>query len=97
MRVSDFLGLPVLTESGDKLGHVFDLRVKRDPRSSSAHAGHRWQVKGLVVGRRGFIERFGLKGAKDARPLLPHDVVPWSALLRIRENRVIVRDGTKLE
>jgi sporulation protein YlmC with PRC-barrel domain len=97
MRLSEVLGRSVVTESGEKLGHVYDVRVKRDERGSADRAGQKWQVRGLVVGRRGLIERLGLAGAADRRPLLDHDVVPWSAILRIGDEAVIARDGTKLE
>jgi sporulation protein YlmC with PRC-barrel domain len=96
MRLSDLLGLSVVTESGEKLGHVYDVRVQRDERSSADRAGQKWQVKGIVVGRRGLVERLGL-AASDARPLLNEDVVPWSAILRIGEQAVTARDGTKLQ
>jgi sporulation protein YlmC with PRC-barrel domain len=95
MRVSELLGSVVRTESGHKLGHVYDVRVERDPRASSEHAGQRWHVKGVVVGERGMLERFGVVGAKKQEPLLKRDVVPWSAILSTRAGEVVVKDGTK--
>jgi hypothetical protein len=98
MRASELLHSRIVTESGEDLGHVFDIRVARDPRSSSESAGQKWELKGLVVGRRGAIERYGLKKVTaQATSTLPHDMVPWSAVVRFKEGQVTVRDGTKPE
>jgi hypothetical protein len=96
MRVSELLGSKVKTESGEDLGHVYDVRAARDPRSSGG-AHQKWRLKGLVVGKRGVLERFGVTGAKKEEPILPHDLVPWSAIVRVRAGEVIVEDGTKPE
>jgi sporulation protein YlmC with PRC-barrel domain len=95
IRLSELLGLQVVTESGEKLGHVYDMRVERDPRSSTESAGQKWRVKGLVVGGRGMLERFGIANAKKQEPILDRDVIPWDTILRVRESKVVVRDGTK--
>ena len=95
MRVSELLGSIVNTESGQKLGHVYDVRVQRDPRSSSESAGQKWSVKGLVVGERGMLERFGIAGAKKQEPILQRDMIPWSSIVRVRAGEVIVQDGTE--
>jgi sporulation protein YlmC with PRC-barrel domain len=97
MRFSDLIGLEVKTESGEELGRVHDIRVQRDPRSSSEHAGQRWEVRGLVIGRRGLVERFGFPGASSPEPVGAKEVVPWRAIVRIREGTVVVGDGTKPE
>jgi sporulation protein YlmC with PRC-barrel domain len=94
MRLSDLVGLKVETESGEELGRVHDLRVERDPRSSTEHAGQRWKVTGLVVGRRAVEERLGAARPHHQAPVLPKDAVPWSAVVRIREGRAVVKDGT---
>jgi hypothetical protein len=95
MRASELLHSRIVTESGEDLGHVFDLRVARDPRSSTGSAGQKWELKGLVVGRRGAIERYGLRKVTNrATSTLPRDMVPWSAVVRFKEGEVTVRDGT---
>jgi sporulation protein YlmC with PRC-barrel domain len=95
MRVSEVLGSIVNTESGQKLGHVYDVRVQRDPRSSPRSAGQKWTVTGLVVGGRGMLERFGVSGARKQEPILQRDLVPWSAIVRVRAGEVVVKDGTE--
>ena len=97
MRLSDLLGLKVETESGDRLGRVYDVRVERDPRSSSEHAGQRWELKGLVVGRKGAIERFGVRAQSASEPILTRGAIPWSAVVRIREGVAVVRDEARPE
>ena len=57
MRLTDFLNVQVITESGDKLGRVHDLRAERSPRTLN--------VTGLVVGKVGLLERLGV-GAPES-------------------------------
>jgi len=87
MKLSDLLGARIVSEAGDQLGHVFDVRVERVGDEPSAGE---WRVKALVVGRRGVFERLGLKSA-GAEPLLDHDVIPWDAVLRLERGDVLVR------
>jgi sporulation protein YlmC with PRC-barrel domain len=88
MRATDLLGSELATESGESLGRVFDLRARRDD-------GDRWQITGLVVGRRGLAERFGIAHSKRAEPMLAGDCYQWEALIRVERGQLIVRDGTR--
>ena len=89
-RLSDLLERVVVTESGEKLGHCFDLRGERTARSL--------KVTGLVVGRRGYLERLGIGSsrgeAKRHHKVWDRDLVPWSAVVRLERNRIVVKDGT---
>jgi sporulation protein YlmC with PRC-barrel domain len=91
MRLSTLLDLPVRTESGDELGRLFDLRAKE--------VGGRWRVTGLIVGSYGVLERIGAVGARRTRETrgtrAASDFVPWDAVVRIRPDAVVVRDGTE--
>ena len=51
MRLSELIGLPVRTESGENLGRVHDVRGELTPRTL--------KVTGLIVGRLGVLERWG--------------------------------------
>jgi sporulation protein YlmC with PRC-barrel domain len=93
MRLSDLLKMEVYTESGEDLGHVYDIRVERDPRSATDSAGQKWQVKGLVIGRFGFLHRFGLATATSRGPTLERDLVPWSAIVSMKDGRIVVKDS----
>ena len=89
MRLSDFLGLDVRTESGERLGRVHDVRGELS--SSSL------RITGLVVGRLGLLERLGLGAPGSRSRLRVQDAVPWSAVVRADRRGVVVRDGTELE
>jgi sporulation protein YlmC with PRC-barrel domain len=76
----------VVTEDGRKLGRCHDLRGELT--SSSL------RVTGLVIGRKGLLEHFGIGAQASASPARLRDVdtVPWSAVVRIEGDRVVVRD-----
>ena len=82
------LGVPVTTESGLRVGRVFDVRAELGPRSL--------RVTGLVVGRLGFLERLGIGAPTAPRRLRSHDVVAWRDVVRADRRAVVVRDGSKL-
>jgi sporulation protein YlmC with PRC-barrel domain len=94
MRLTDLLSLPVVDESGDRLGHVFDVRVGRRPGSSGRRADQRWRIEGLLIGRRGLRDRLGIAGSKRHRAVRDREVVPWNAILEIGETEIRVREGT---
>ena len=87
MRLSDLIGTPVRTESGESLGRLRDLRGELGPRSL--------RVTGLCVGGLGLLERLGVGSPKSGGRLHVHSVVPWSAVVRADRRAIVVRDGTK--
>jgi sporulation protein YlmC with PRC-barrel domain len=87
VKLSELLGLAVQTESGDRLGHVHDVRAELKPRSLA--------VTGLVVGRVGVLERLGLGAPGSTARVGARDVVAWSSVVRADRRGVVVRDGTK--
>ena len=84
MRLTDFLNVQVITESGDKLGRVHDLRAERSPRTLN--------VTGLIVGKLGLLERLGVGAPESGARIRTQDVIPWSAVVRADRRRVVVRD-----
>jgi sporulation protein YlmC with PRC-barrel domain len=84
MRLTGFLNVQVITESGDKLGRVHDLRAERSPRTLN--------VTGLVVGKLGLLERLGVGAPESSARIRTQDVIPWSAVVRADRRRVVVRD-----
>jgi sporulation protein YlmC with PRC-barrel domain len=84
MRLTDFLNVQVITESGDKLGRVHDLRAERSPRTLN--------VTGLVIGKLGLLERLGVGAPESGARIRTQDVIPWSAVVRADRRRVVVRD-----
>jgi sporulation protein YlmC with PRC-barrel domain len=87
VKASDLLGASVHTESGERLGHVHDLRAELSASSL--------RITGLVVGGLGFVERLGLGAPESQDRIRSHDVVPWSAVVRADRRGVIVREGTE--
>lgn len=76
----------VVTESGRTLGRCHDVRAELYASKLS--------VTGLVLGRTGRLEHFGIgaqAGASSAR-VRDSDVIPWSDVLRFEEDRIVVRD-----
>jgi sporulation protein YlmC with PRC-barrel domain len=84
VRLSELLGLGVRTESGDHVGHVFDVRAELTPRTL--------KVTGLVVGRVGLLERLGLGAYRRHERLRKDDVIPWRDVVRADSRGVVVRD-----
>jgi sporulation protein YlmC with PRC-barrel domain len=92
-RVSELLDRKVVTESGESLGRAFDVRARR--------SGRTIEITGLCVGRRGLAERLGIGSsrgeAKRHHKVWRRNFVPWDAVVRLEEDRIVVRDGTKPE
>jgi sporulation protein YlmC with PRC-barrel domain len=81
IRASDLLGCEIRTESGERLGHVYDLRAEL--------ADDRWRLSGLVLGRRGISARLVGTGPD---PMIGGEVVGWEAVSRLEVGSIIVRD-----
>jgi len=86
--LSSLRGRKIETESGRSLGRCHDLRAEL---TSSA-----LRVTGLVIGRRGRLEHYGIgaQASASAARVRDVDVVPWEAVLRIEGDRIVVRDDT---
>jgi sporulation protein YlmC with PRC-barrel domain len=87
MRLSELLNRKVVTESGQALGRVHDVR--------GALVGGRLRVTGLVAGELGLLERFGIgthgSGGPGEAKVHGHPVIPWERVVRVG-SEVVVRD-----
>jgi sporulation protein YlmC with PRC-barrel domain len=87
MRLSELLNRKIVTESGEELGRVHDVRGELD--------GGRLRVTGLVAGKLGILERCGVgtKGSGGPRQakVHGHPVIPWERVVRMG-SVVVVRD-----
>ena len=92
MTLTDLLGATLVTESGERLGHVFDVRVKRDPRRSPERADQKWKLDALLYGEQGLIARFGLFAARERVSRGRHEELPWSEVVAIAAGQITVRD-----
>jgi sporulation protein YlmC with PRC-barrel domain len=91
MRLSQLLRRKVVTESGRHLGHVHDLRAEQ--------RGGRLVVTAVLVGRRAYLEHFGLgvgAGKQGTKLRTSARSVPWEAVVRLSAGKLVVRDGTEL-
>ncbi len=86
MRVSDLLGVEVCTQSGDRLGHVRDLRGRL--------VGRSLEVTGLLVGTRGMLARLGLGVSKHRGVVGGSGLVPWASVVSANRRGIVVREGT---
>jgi len=92
ITLTQILGCEVVTESGQSLNRVWDVRAE--------HRSDGLYLVGLLVGRFAFAERLGLRHWRGqppaARLVSPaRELVPWESVLRIDGQRIVVRDGTK--
>jgi sporulation protein YlmC with PRC-barrel domain len=92
MFLSDLLQAQVVSENGETLGRVHDVRARVLKRRRPE--GHQFRVLGLVVGGRGIRERLGLDVGRRAEPIADRDVIEWERVVAVdREaGRVVVRD-----
>jgi sporulation protein YlmC with PRC-barrel domain len=91
MRLSELLHRKVVTESGRRLGHVHDLRAEQ--------RGDRLVVTAVLVGRRAFLEHFGLgvsAGTQGTKLRTSAQSVPWDSVVRFSSGTLVVKDGTEL-
>jgi sporulation protein YlmC with PRC-barrel domain len=87
MRLSELLNREVVTESGARLGRVEDVRGELE--------GDRLRVTGLIAGRPGVLERFGIgthgSGGPSQAKVRGHATIGWERVLRVGE-RIVVRE-----
>jgi sporulation protein YlmC with PRC-barrel domain len=76
--LSSLLRRHVVTEGGESLGRVYDLRGEV--------TATKLRVVGLCVGRRGFAEHLGMRSHSS------HSTIPWEDVVRIEGDRIVVRD-----
>lgn len=85
-RLSSILRRRVVTVDGRELGRCYDVRGELTASSL--------RVTGLVVGRQGLLEHFGI-GRLWHRRGRGTEAIPWSAVVRIEGERIVVRDETR--
>ena len=87
MRLSELLNRKVVTESGQGLGRVHDVRGEL--------VGGRLRLTGLCAGKLGVLERYGVGTQGGGGPgqvkVHGHPVIPWERVVRVGAE-VIVRD-----
>ena len=84
MNLSEVQRWRVVTESGQDLGRVFDLRSN----ASSARKGGAANVPitSVVYGMAGLLERLGVRRGAQCE-------VDWTDVVAVRDRRLVVRDA----
>jgi sporulation protein YlmC with PRC-barrel domain len=87
MRLSELLNRKVVSESGQRLGRVHDVRGEL--------VGGRLRVTGLVAGKLGILERYGVGTHGSGGPRQPkvhgHPIIPWEQVVHV-ESEIVIRD-----
>ena len=87
MRLSELLNRGIVTESGQSLGRIHDVRGEL--------VGGQLRVTGLVAGKLGILERYGVgthgSGGPAQAKVHGHPVIPWAQVVHIG-SQIIVRD-----
>ena len=87
MRLSELLNREVVSESGQRLGHVRDVRGEL--------VGGHLRVIGLVAGKLGILERYGIgthgTGGPAEAKVRGHPVIPWERVVHVG-SQVVVRE-----
>ena len=87
MRLSELLGRDVVSESGQRLGRVREIRGEL--------MEGRLQIVGLVAGRLGILERYGIgthgSGGPSQAKVRGYAIIKWDRVVRVGQ-QVIVRD-----
>jgi len=87
MRLSELLNRAVVSESGQRLGRVRDV-------CGELVGGH-LRVIGLVAGKLGILERYGIgtygSGGPAQAKVHGHPIIPWERVVRVGA-QVVVRD-----
>jgi sporulation protein YlmC with PRC-barrel domain len=92
MRLSELLRREVVSETGEPLGRVHDVRGEL--------VGGLLRVTGLIAGNRGILERFGVgthgSGGPGQAKVRGYPVIPWDRVVRVGP-QVVVRNQDSSE
>jgi sporulation protein YlmC with PRC-barrel domain len=87
MRLSELLGRDVVSESGERLGRVHDVR--------GVLIDGQLRITGLCAGKLGLLERFGVgthgSGGPGRTKVHGHGTIPWDRVVRVGPE-IIVRE-----
>jgi sporulation protein YlmC with PRC-barrel domain len=87
MRLSELLGRSVVSQSGEKLGRVHDVR--------GVLSDDHLRITGLCAGELGLLERYGVgthgSGGPGRAKVHGHEMIPWERVLRVGPE-IVVRD-----
>ena len=87
MRLSELLDRKVVSESGQQLGRIHDVRGEL--------VGGRLRLTGLCAGKLGILERYGVathgSGGPRQTKVHGHPVIPWDRVVHVGAE-IVIRD-----
>ena len=87
MRLSELLNREVITQSGARVGRVEDVRGILD--------GEHLRITGLVTGKLGILERFGIgthgSGGPGQAKVRGRPIITWDRVTHVGA-KIVVRD-----
>ena len=87
MHLSDAQRWRVVSESGEELGRVYDLRARGRPTRGRSRESA--PVTTVVYGVSGLLERLGVRRGARCE-------IAWTDVVALRDDRLIVRDAARI-
>jgi sporulation protein YlmC with PRC-barrel domain len=87
VHLSDVQRWRVVSESGEELGRVYDLRARGRPARGRSHESA--PVTTVVYGVSGLLERLGVRRGARCE-------IDWTDVVALRGDRLIVRDDARI-
>jgi len=83
MKLSEVLGMEVVTASGAHRGHVIDLRSSGEPERGETNTAR--VITEVVVGKVGWLERIGIRSPKE-------ELIPWAEVATVGTRRLTLKN-----
>lgn len=84
MKLSEVLGMEVVTAAGAHRGHVLDLRSSGEADRGQATTAR--VITEIVIGRVTWLERMGLRSVHE-------EIIPWAEVATVGTRRVTLKNG----
>jgi sporulation protein YlmC with PRC-barrel domain len=95
LLLSTLLGRDAVSDGGENMGRVWDVRAERLGAGADAAADQSWQVAGLLVGRAGLLQRLGIAPGERLDPPDAHPgsgLVNWERVQRLEGDSIVCVD-----
>jgi hypothetical protein len=83
MRLSEVLGMEVVTATGAHRGHVIDLRSSGEAEHGQSNSAR--VITEIIIGRVGWLERMGLRPVRE-------EIIPCAEVATVGTRRVTLKN-----
>jgi sporulation protein YlmC with PRC-barrel domain len=83
-KITQLLFCEVVSQDGERLGRLFDVRCEGEPEHGDTHEGR--EASELIYGARGWLELLGLRKMAGKR-------IAWRAVKRIEEGKIVIDEN----